>query len=239
MTETDRFKALLVGPGLGRGIQMANFVRRLVANSSVPTVVDADGLHAFRGVERLERAAVHRQREIVLTPHEGEFNALFSSSGLEVKEGIDRLGLVREAARQSGCIVLLKGSPTVIGDPSGSVRVVTSGSSGLSVAGSGDILAGMIAGLMARGVAGLDAASIGAHLHGRAVGEGTYSRTPLQLLEAAIAWLSSISDSWHEQQSASRVDVARTSTPGWANLLNVHDGRSSQTRQGSTSSGSS
>lgn len=218
--EASRFKALIVGPGIGRGIQVANFIRRLISNSDLPTVIDADGLYAFQGGERLARARTKSSSEVVITPHEGEFEAVFGPGGLSVKGDVDRIEVVREASRRSGCIVLLKGAPTVICAPSGETRIVTSGSSLLAMAGSGDTLSGIIGGLLARGMSGIDAASLGSYLHGRGGAlMGGYSITPSQVLEGVVRYLGDLKDSWHESQSASKVDFGPQGSPRWANLI--------------------
>lgn len=219
VSEIERFRALVVGPGVGRNIQMVNFVRRLVARSSVPTVVDAEGLSAFGDVDRLKRAVEGGDREVILTPHDGEFNALFGSSGLRSGDDADRITLCRDAARLSGCTVLLKGSPTVIARPDGVTRVVASGSAALAMAGSGDVLAGMIGGFLARGLDALSAASAAAHLHGRAgTSGGRYSSDPLVLVERAVGTLERLQDEWHRSQPAVRTTIESRSLPSWTTL---------------------
>jgi hydroxyethylthiazole kinase-like uncharacterized protein yjeF len=99
----------------------------------------------------------------VLTPHAGEFERL---SGHPV--GDDRFGDVRDLAKATGCVVLLKGPRTVIARPDGALRVVTSGTASLATAGSGDILSGLIAATIARGHDPFEAAALAAHIHGRA-----------------------------------------------------------------------
>jgi NAD(P)H-hydrate epimerase len=203
VAESTRFRSLVVGPGVGRGMQVANFLRRLVANTSTPTVVDADALYAFGSPERLERTARRNTSGIVITPHEGEFRALFESSGLVLDPLTDRVEVAKEASRRSGCVVLLKGSPTVIASPTGHVRVVVSGSAALSFAGSGDVLSGVIGGFLARGLGAFEAASLGAHLHGRATNDlPRYSWTPEYLIEAIDRWLSCAREDWQVSHPA-------------------------------------
>ena len=121
-------------------------------------VLDADGLHAVDIKWLAQRE--HRTSAIVLTPHDGEFTALTG-----VEPGEDRLQAARTLAAQTHCVVLLKGPTTIVADPSGDVRVITSGTSALATAGTGDVLAGMIGGALARGHAPLVAASLAAQLH--------------------------------------------------------------------------
>jgi NAD(P)H-hydrate repair Nnr-like enzyme with NAD(P)H-hydrate dehydratase domain len=104
---------------------------------------------------------------MVLTPHEGEFAKLVGRPPAD-----DRIADVRAVSGETGTVVLLKGSPTVVADPEGRVRVIDSGSPRLATAGTGDVLSGVIAAFLARGMRALDAAALGAHCHGRAAGLG-------------------------------------------------------------------
>ncbi len=193
-----RFKAIVIGPGLGRSLQLSNLIRRLLSHSEIPAVLDADGLFAMGEPARLERVTQGRRAPIVITPHEGEFNAFFESTGLVVKSGADRVALTRQAALITGSIVLLKGAPTIVATPQGVTYVVSSGSSRLAVAGTGDVLSGIIGGLLARGVEPAYAAALGAHIHGRASCHlGGYSIRASDLIDACSKWLSSLNKRWH------------------------------------------
>ncbi len=139
-------------------------------------MVDADALFALGKAE--EVAAVARSRDVdggllVLTPHSGEFSQMF-----ERPVGANKIADTVSAASATGCVVLLKGSTTVVADPSGDVRVVMSGGPNLATAGTGDVLSGAIGAFAARGVGGsaptaqLEAAALAAHVHGRAAGLG-------------------------------------------------------------------
>jgi NAD(P)H-hydrate epimerase len=152
----DRFRALVVGPGLGRGSDAD--VRRLVAGADVPVVVDGDGLRALgTDVAGLVRPTT------VLTPHDGEYEQLVGH-----RPGADRFEAVRALAAAAGCVVLLKGPTTIVADPEGNVLVAVAGDARLASAGTGDVLAGIIAALLAGGTAPFEAAAHGAHLHGLA-----------------------------------------------------------------------
>lgn len=156
----ERFRAVVVGPGLGRDERTVAAVRQLVAEVEVPLLVDADGLNALAGdLDPLRE----RRASTVLTPHEGEFARL---AGAPV--GDDRLAAARRLAEGTGAVVLLKGSRTVIAHPDGRAVVNTSGSPALASAGTGDVLAGIIGALLAQGVDGMEAAAAGAFIHGRA-----------------------------------------------------------------------
>jgi ADP-dependent NAD(P)H-hydrate dehydratase / NAD(P)H-hydrate epimerase len=158
----DRFRAAAVGPGLGRADETIAAVRELVLGVPVPLVLDADGLNAFAGAPEALR---DRHAATVLTPHEGEYERLMGAP-----VGDDRVAAARQLAEASGCVALLKGPGTVIAEPTGSKRTAINPVDGpwLGTAGSGDVLTGIIGGLLARGLEPFEAAASGAFLHGRA-----------------------------------------------------------------------
>jgi NAD(P)H-hydrate epimerase len=135
-----RASALALGPGLGEGREA--LVRRLLTEHELPAVVDADGL---RGFEPLERGA-----PTVLTPHEGELGRLLGEESSWVKA--HRLAAVRRAAERFGCVVLLKGPDTLVASPNAGVLVVSLGPPSLATAGTGDVLTGIVAAFLAKGL---------------------------------------------------------------------------------------
>lgn len=151
-----RARAVVAGPGLGEGA--AAWLAPILARTPSPVVLDADGLDPTLVAARRPDGPTW-----VLTPHEGEFARL---TGRPVPP--DRLGAARALAVATGCVVLLKGPVTIVAAPDGTTRVVTSGTPALATAGTGDVLAGLIAGALARGHDPLEAAALSAHLHGRA-----------------------------------------------------------------------
>ncbi|MPY91783.1 MAG: bifunctional ADP-dependent NAD(P)H-hydrate dehydratase/NAD(P)H-hydrate epimerase, partial [Acidimicrobiia bacterium] len=183
-----RFRALVLGPGLGRDEDTMAEVRRLVAEAPVPLVVDGDGLHALGLVGAPTGAAGAMGAPRVLTPHDGEFEQL---SGRP--PGPDRFAAARSLAGGSGCVVLLKGPTTIVAGPTGEALAVTEGPATLATAGTGDVLSGVIGALLARGVAPLRAAAAGAFLHGRAArlgpAQGLVAGDVADLLPAALAEL--------------------------------------------------
>jgi ADP-dependent NAD(P)H-hydrate dehydratase / NAD(P)H-hydrate epimerase len=126
-------------------------------------VIDASGLNAFPG--RLAEINRHR-RPRAITPHPGELGRLLGRSASDVER--DRIGAVREAARAGACIAVLKGHHTLIADPEGRVAVNPTGNPGMATGGMGDVLSGLIAAFMARGVDPFNAACAGVYLHGLA-----------------------------------------------------------------------
>ena len=159
-----RCRVVVVGPGLGREAVTAVEVRRLVAESPVPVVVDADGLFALG---RVDRDPVAARSPVVLTPHDGEYELLVGE-----RPGADRVAAARRLADRARTTALVKGSTTAVADPAGRVVLATAGSSRLATAGTGDVLSGVIGACVARGAPVLEGAGVGAHLHGRAAGRG-------------------------------------------------------------------
>ncbi len=160
----DRFSSLAVGPGLGTDPGDAAEVRELVAGSTVAVVVDGDGLRALG--DRAGEVIASRASDagpVVLTPHDGEFEALAGSA-----PDADRFEAVRALAARTGAVVLLKGSTTLVADPGGHVWATATGDARLATAGTGDVLTGTVAALLAQGLPADQAAAAAAHLHGRA-----------------------------------------------------------------------
>ncbi|MHB8651118.1 MAG: NAD(P)H-hydrate dehydratase [Gaiellaceae bacterium] len=147
-----RASSVALGPGLGRGAGPAGLVRRLLATIELPMVVDADALHA------LEPGDWPGPR--VLTPHEGELARLLDCDAEEI--AAHRLASVQEAARRFGCVVLLKGPDTLVAAPGRGVLVVSLGVPSLATAGTGDVLTGIVAAFLAKGVEPQIAAAAGA-----------------------------------------------------------------------------
>lgn len=138
---------LAIGPGLGMSEETAKFTAGLLAATGMPAVIDADALNVLAAKPVL-LAKLAKGRTLVLTPHPGEMARLVRSSVSEVQE--NRLGVAREFAQSVGAIVVLKGARTVIAHPDGRVAVNTSGNPGMAKGGSGDVLTGLIAGLLAQ-----------------------------------------------------------------------------------------
>jgi len=136
---------LAVGPGISRNAETAQFVRTVVAKYTTPMVLDADGLNAFEGQAKNLSG---KNRTLVITPHPGEMARLAECSVADVQK--DRIKIARDFAAQSELIVVLKGHRTLIAQPSGEVWVNTTGNPGMATGGTGDILTGMIAGLIAQ-----------------------------------------------------------------------------------------
>lgn len=153
-----KMDAVLIGPGLGQSEGTLAVVQVVLDNFTGPVIVDADGINVLSRHRDILRG---RKAPTILTPHDGEFARL---GGIV---GSDRSESAMELARELGCIVLRKGYRTVITDGC-TTYVNTTGNPGMAVGGSGDLLAGIIAGLIGQGIQPLEAAACAAWLHGRA-----------------------------------------------------------------------
>jgi hydroxyethylthiazole kinase-like uncharacterized protein yjeF len=161
-----RLSAVLVGPALGLDVPAREAVQA-VLRSAVPAVLDADALTLAAQFGGLRLLVERRGAPCVLTPHEGEFARLFGDVP-EIAGAASKLDRARLAAVRSGSIVALKGADTVIASPDGRAAINMTGSAALATAGSGDVLGGLIAGLMAQGMPAFEAACAAVWLHGRA-----------------------------------------------------------------------
>jgi len=155
-------RALVLGPGLGRHAGAREAVLGILDRCPVPACLDADGLFALGPQpERLRGSS-----GLVLTPHPGEAAQLLASDAASVQA--DRVGCARALAERSRAVVVLKGARSLIAAPGGELWINPTGGPGLGSGGTGDVLAGLIGGLLAQGLAPLDAARLGAYLHGLA-----------------------------------------------------------------------
>ncbi|HEY5672864.1 MAG TPA: NAD(P)H-hydrate dehydratase [Malonomonas sp.] len=177
-------QALAFGPGLGQTEELAGLVAWLVAETDLPTIVDADGLNLLAG--QLKLCQKRHRNPLVLTPHPRELSRLCGLSVSDIEA--NRYQVACDFAAEHNVILLLKGARTIIAAPDGRVRINNSGNDGLASGGSGDVLAGLIGGLLAQGLDAFDAAVLAAWLHGRAaelvaVGQGTAGMAASDLLQ--------------------------------------------------------
>lgn len=152
---------LALGPGLGRHPETARLVRELVKRVSLPMVIDADGLN---NLSERPAALKELQAPAVLTPHPGELARLTGKTAAEIEA--DRVGAARAFAAEYNVVLVLKGVPSVVATPDGRCYLNSTGNSGLASGGSGDVLTGLIAGLLGQGCQPEEAAVCGVYLHG-------------------------------------------------------------------------
>lgn len=186
-TEAGRVQAWVVGPGLGTG-EAAERVLQAVLGTDLPVLVDADGLTV---ASRHRDWLTARAAPTLLTPHAGEFARLMDTERADVEA--DRLAWVARAVADLGVTVLLKGTTTIVADPSGEVRVNPTGTPYLATAGSGDVLSGATGALLAGGLSALDAGACGAFLHGLAgqLAAGT-PPAPIVAADLVARWASAV-----------------------------------------------
>ena len=169
----EKKDVLVIGPGLGGHAETVGFVRRLVEETTLPIVLDADGINAFVGqTEHLNG----QKRILVLTPHPGEFARLLDRSTADVQS--NRVPLARAFAQQHGLHLVLKGHRTIYASPSGQVFVNSTGNPGMATGGSGDVLAGILAGLLGQALFWLPSTDLGNN--GKALSEAASQVKPLE-----------------------------------------------------------
>ena len=186
-----KYQAMCIGPGISHEGETMRLVRELVATTTLPIVLDADGINAFKGcAPDLKR----RAGKLIITPHRGEWERLFPPLP---DLPADRIKALCETAADYGMTILYKGFPTMVAGTDGTACLLPFGTSGMATAGCGDVLAGCIASLAGQGCPPFDAAVLGAYIHGRA-GEiaskryGEYSMIAGDLLSALPAAIQTI-----------------------------------------------
>jgi len=185
---------VLAGPGLSRNPETMELVVRIVATMTKTLVLDADGLTAISADPHILRK--RKCRDVILTPHLGEFSRLISLSVAEIEK--DKINIARSFAQDHRVVLVLKGAPTIVAGPLGEIYINSTGNPGMATAGSGDVLGGIIAALAGQGNSPLDAAINGVYVHGRAgdiareqIGEmGMIAGDLLQRVPAALKSLS-------------------------------------------------
>jgi NAD(P)H-hydrate epimerase len=191
LERSQRVQALVLGPGLGREPASLQFARAVAAEAEVPLVLDADGLNAHAGAHLSDLSS--RRAPTVLTPHAGELGRLLDIDSREV--AAHRLRRARETSEASGAIVVLKGDDTIIAEPGGRVAVSAGGASALATAGTGDVLSGVLAAHLAKGMEPFEAACAAVFVHAAAgrlaaqrIGpEGVMAGDVIELLPAVLA----------------------------------------------------
>jgi len=191
---TEKKTVIAIGPGMGQNPETVEFIRRFVAGSKTPMVVDADALNAIAG-QNLTFAGPR-----ICTPHPGEMSRLVGKPIPEIQK--DRIGTARQFATEHGVHLVLKGNRSLIAFPDGSVWINPTGSPAMATGGTGDVLTGMIAGLVAQFPDQLEKALLAAvYLHGRAgelgaeaIGEKSFMATDLfEFLPEAMREISDLS----------------------------------------------
>jgi len=161
LTTIDRYNAIAIGPGIGTHAETAAILRDLLIKTDKPCILDADALNIISQQNDLLQLI---PKYSVLTPHPKEFERLFGVSN----SSYERMLKAQESAKLYGVYIILKGAHTLIATPDGMLYFNSTGNSGMATAGSGDVLTGILAGLLAQGYSPEEVAKIGVFLHGRA-----------------------------------------------------------------------
>ncbi|MBF0485017.1 MAG: NAD(P)H-hydrate dehydratase [Candidatus Omnitrophica bacterium] len=173
----QKYQAMAIGPGITLNPSTKKFAIKVIQEAPCPLVVDADALNALsENISVLKKTKAFR----ILTPHSGEFSRL---TGLTLQKiEANREALARGFAKRWGCILVLKGQHTVVAFPDGKIYINRTGNAGMATAGSGDVLTGMIAALLAQGIMPFEAAKCGVWLHGMAADKAIRNRKKFSLL---------------------------------------------------------
>ncbi|MBU0999813.1 NAD(P)H-hydrate dehydratase [Patescibacteria group bacterium] len=163
LEKIDEYDVLLIGPGLGQSKKAAELVERILSRNLPPTVIDGDGLNIL---SKIGKWWEKREEMSVLTPHPGEMSRLTGLPTEEIQK--NRLNTAQRFAKKWKQVVVLKGANTVIAFPDGEALVSPFANPALATAGTGDVLAGAVAGLLAQGLNLFDAACVGVYIHGLA-----------------------------------------------------------------------
>jgi NAD(P)H-hydrate epimerase len=174
-------KAVIIGPGLGTFKETQSLVLKLIKALDLPIILDADGLTALATQPKILPIA---NRSLILTPHPGEMARLIRSQVKEVLE--DRIGLSRNFSQSQRVHLVLKGHPTLISTPKGEVFINPTGNPGMASGGTGDVLTGMIGGLVCQGFDILPSVQIAVYLHGMAGDEGAQEKGEKSLIATDI-----------------------------------------------------
>ncbi|MDQ7788126.1 MAG: NAD(P)H-hydrate dehydratase [Thermodesulfovibrionales bacterium] len=181
----EKADVLAIGPGLGVSDETEQLVVSLIENAGVPMVIDADGINSLKG----RKPAFSKARSpVILTPHPGEMARLLSGrkdvSVKRVEE--DRIGIAQFFARKTGTYLVLKGVPTLTAAPDGKVFLNSTGNPGMASGGTGDVLTGMISGLVGQKISPLHACVLGVYLHGLAADIAALEKGPHSLIATDI-----------------------------------------------------
>jgi len=160
---SQRFDVIAIGPGITTHPETASLVRKILPMLNIPCVIDADGLNCLAGNTEVFKLI---SAPLILTPHPGEMSRLTGNTTTEIQQ--QRLALAEGAAKDWGVVLLLKGASTIVAAPDSKTYINTTGNPGMATGGAGDVLTGIIAGLIAQGLNPFDAAGAGAYLHGLA-----------------------------------------------------------------------
>ncbi|WP_051283954.1 bifunctional ADP-dependent NAD(P)H-hydrate dehydratase/NAD(P)H-hydrate epimerase [Desulforegula conservatrix] len=174
-------QVMAVGPGMDEGPETKEFLSQIIKTAEIPLVIDAGALNIIARNPDILRTL---KTPAILTPHPGEMARLAKKTTSEIQE--DRINVASSFAREYGIYLVLKGAGTVIASPDGRIMINRTGNPGLATAGTGDVLTGIIAGLVAQGLKPLDAAAAGVYIHGKTADRVAASMGPFGFIATDI-----------------------------------------------------
>ena len=178
---SQKCKAMAIGPGISSTKQTKELISTIIDQLDIPLVIDADGINVLAGELSLLKKY---KAPLIITPHPGEMSRLVGASVEEIQK--DRIGFTMALARRIGAIVVLKGARTVIASKEGNSWVNLTGNPGMATGGSGDILTGIIGGLLTQKLSSLEAAKTGVYLHGYAADLAAQKKGEISLIASDI-----------------------------------------------------
>ena len=179
-----KIDVLVIGPGLSQNKSTQGLARKVVRNVNKPMVIDADGLNALAGhLEDLGRQKAE-DRRLILTPHPGEMSRLLGVNVDEIQK--NRKGIAKKIVNDYACVLVLKGHNTIVAERRHKLYINKTGNPGMSSAGSGDVLTGMIAAFLGQGLDNFNAAKYGVYLHGLAGDLAAKEKTQISLIASDI-----------------------------------------------------
>jgi len=177
----DKIDVVAMGPGLSRNKETMSLVRGLLLSTKKPVVLDADGINALEGKAGILK---RRKADTVITPHPGEMARLIGKDKQYVQK--DRENVAKSFSIKYNCVTILKGYRTIVASPDGNVYVNATGNSGMSTAGVGDVLTGMVASLIGQGISGYSASVISVYLHGKAGDIAAWEKSQFGMIASDI-----------------------------------------------------
>lgn len=185
----DKANVLMIGPGLSQNLQTQQLIRKTIFESRIQTVIDADGINAWIGFMDKFKVGisclpVSKSNLRIVTPHPGELARLLDTKAKHIQSR--RREFAKSFAKEYNVIVVLKGHLTIVVSPFGSLYVNKTGNSGMSTAGSGDVLDGVIAAFLAQGLPSFEAAKLGVYIHGLAGDLAVKSKTQIGMISSDI-----------------------------------------------------
>lgn len=181
--------AVVLGPGIGQHPETVEFVHEFASRCTVPLLIDADGLNCLSHDPAI---LFQTQAPIVLTPHPGEMSRLNGMSTSDVQANREKVTI--DFAAEYHCTVVLKGKGTVVANETSDCLINETGNAGMATGGTGDVLSGLVGGLMAQGLSGFDASLLGVYLHGLAGDLAAETMTPRAMVAGDV--IDRIADAW-------------------------------------------